>query len=77
MNRLYREIRKKYRLATLKEMKISTKRVLRVELDKIQMQETKSILAIPFCLYIEQEIAKALESENYKRAKELNLLKNR
>jgi hypothetical protein len=77
MNRLYREIRKKYRLATLKEMKISTKRVLRVELDKIQMQETKSILAMPFCLYIEQEIAKALESENYKRAKELNLLKNR
>ena len=77
MNRIYREIRKKYRLATLKEMKISTKRVLRVELDKIQMQETKSILAIPFCLYIEQEIAKALESENYKRAKELNLLKNR
>ena len=77
MNRIYREIRKKYRLATLKEMKISTKRVLRVELDKIQMQETKSILAMPFCLYIEQEIAKALESENYKRAKELNLLKNR
>jgi hypothetical protein len=77
MNRQYREIRKKYRLATLKEMKISTKRVLRVELDKIQMQETKSILAMPFCLYIEQEIAKALESENYKRAKELNLLKNR
>lgn len=77
MNRLYREIRKKYRLATLKEMKISTKRVLRVELDKIQMQETKSILAIPFCLYVEQEIEKALESENYKRAKELNLLKNR
>lgn len=77
MNRLYRKIRKKYRLATLKEMKISTKRVLRVELDKIQMQETKSILAMPFCLYIEQEIAKALESENYKRAKELNLLKNR
>lgn len=77
MNRLYREIRKKYRLATLKEMKISTKRVLRVELDKIQMQETKSILAMPFCLYIEQEIAKALKSENYERAKELNLLKNR
>jgi hypothetical protein len=77
MNRLYREIRKKYRLATLKEMKISTKRVLRVELDKIQMQETKSILAMPFCLYIDKEIAKALKSENYERAKELNLLKNR
>jgi len=77
MNRLYREIRKKYRLATLKEMKISTKRVLRVELEKIQMQETKSILALSFSLYIEQEIVKALESENYERAKELNLLKNR
>jgi hypothetical protein len=77
MNRLYRQVRKKHRLATLKEMKISTKRVLRVELEKIQMQETKSILALPFSLYIEQEIVKALESENYKRAKELNLLKNR
>jgi hypothetical protein len=77
MNRLYRQVRKKHRLATLKEMKISTKRVLRVELNKIQMQETKSILALPFSVYIEQEIVKALESENYERAKELNLLKNR
>jgi hypothetical protein len=77
MNRLYRQVRKKHRLATLKEMKISTKRVLRVELEKIQMQETKSILALPFSVYIEQEIVKALESENYERAKELNLLKNR
>ena len=77
MNRLYRQVRKKHRLATLKEMKISTKRVLRVELEKIQMQETKSILALSFSLYIEQEIVKALESENYERAKELNLLKNR
>ena len=58
-------------------MKISTKRVLRVELEKIQMQETKSILALSFSVYIEQEIVKALESENYERAKELNLLKNR
>jgi hypothetical protein len=77
MNRLYRQVRKKHRLATLKEMKISTKRVLRVELEKIQMQETKSILALSFSVYIEQEIVKALESENYERAKELNLLKNR
>jgi hypothetical protein len=77
MNRLYRQVRKKHRLATLKEMKISTKRFLRVELNKIQMQETKSILALPFSVYIEQEIVKALDSENYERAKELNLLKNR
>jgi len=77
MNRYFREVRKKYRLATLKEMKVSAKRVLRVELDKMQMRETRAILSLSFEQYVERETTKALEKENYKRAKELNLLKNR
>lgn len=77
MNRLYREVRKKYRLATLKEMKVSAKRVLRVELHKMQMRETRAILSLSFEQYLHQETTKALEIENYKRAKELNLLKKR
>lgn len=77
MNRLYRKVRKQYRLATLKEMKISTKRVLRVELDKMQMRETRGILSLTFEQYFQKEMALALLYENYERANELNLLKNR
>lgn len=75
MNRLYRKLRKHHRLATVKEMKISSKRTLKVELDKIQMQETRLVLALSLSEYLEQELTKALEKENFQRAKELNLLK--
>jgi len=77
MNRLYRQVRKKHRLATLKEMKISSKRVIRVELEKMQMRETRGVLALTFEQYFNKEMAIALLHENYERANELNLLKNR
>jgi hypothetical protein len=77
MNRLYRKVRKIHRLATIKEMKISAKRVLRVEAEKTQMFETRAILALTFEQYFQKEMATALLYQNYERANELNLLKNR
>ena len=77
MNRLYRNVRKKHRLATLKEMKDSAKRVTRIELAKAQMREVQAILSITFDQYIHYELKKAIQTENFERANELHLLKNR
>ncbi len=77
MNRLFRNMRKKHRLATLKEMKDSAKRVTRIELAKAQMREVQAILSITFDQYIQYELKKAIQTENFERANELHLLKNR
>jgi len=77
MNRLFRNVRKMHRLATLKEMKDSAKRVTRIELAKAQMRETNEVLSVSFDQYIQHELDKAVLNENYERANELHLLKNR
>lgn len=76
MNRVYRILRKKHRLAKLKEMKEVSKRVTRKkEPQVILLAEINSLLSMPFWLYIETEILKASASGNYERANSLNQLK--
>lgn len=75
MNRVYRILRKKYRLASLKQMKEVSKRVTKKEVHDMLLAETLSILSMPFWLYIETEILKAAASGNYERAKSLTQLK--
>jgi len=75
MNRAYRTIRKKYRLASLKQMKEVSKRVTKKEVHAMLLAETLSVLSMPFWLYIETEILKAAESGNYERANSLTQLK--
>lgn len=76
MNRHFRVMRKKYRLASLKELKGSTKRVIKADLEKAQMSETRRILSMSFLEYTNYEITRALLYHNYERANELHLLKN-
>ena len=75
MNRVYRILRKKYRLASLKQMKEVSKRVTKKEVHDMLLAETLSILSMPFWLYIETEILKASASGNYERANSLTQLK--
>lgn len=75
MNRVYRILRKKYRLASLKQMKEVSKRVTKKEVHDMLLAETLSILSMPFWLYIETEILKASASGNYERANSLMQLK--
>ena len=75
MNRVYRILRKKYRLASLKQMKEVSKRVTKKEVHDMLLAETLSILSMPFWLYIETEILKAAASGNYERANSLTQLK--
>lgn len=75
MNRVYRILRKKYRLASLKQMKEVSKRVTKKEVHDMLLAETLSVLSMPFWLYIETEILKAAASGNYERANSLMQLK--
>lgn len=75
MNRVYRILRKKYRLASLKQMKEVSKRVTKKEVHDMLLAETLSVLSMPFWLYIETEILKASASGNYERANSLMQLK--
>jgi hypothetical protein len=77
MNREYRILRKKYRLASVKEMKEVSKRVARKKsAQAMLLAEANSILAMPFDIYIELEIIKASSTQNYERANRLTQLKN-
>ena len=75
MNRVYRNLRKTHRLATLKQMKEVSKRVTKKEVHAMLLAETLSVLSMPFDVYIELEISKASASENYERANSLTQLK--